>query len=208
MTARLRVLRRRSATLVVLATLSVVTGLCSWQAAAAPLDLALGADLGWLWRSDYGDSSRGYRVPEIFIAGRHALGHRLSFRPAVRLGYVGLGQPVMPSSLRMREDDLTLGAEAGLTYDAVIVPSLVLGAMVVSRLTTVAVAPPVAVTGAGLGGFDLYAGPYVQAGVAAKLWGGAVMVGPFARFASVYRDARAHWRFGVEASWRLSPAAE
>ncbi len=147
------------------------------------------------------DGSRGF-APEAFAHAHVPLGSRLFLRPGVRLGGRGLVQPEMPAGLQITERDFTAGAEAAITYDGPVVPSLaVIGGLDVRRI------------GIAGDGIDVSAShtahtellPYlaVQVGLGLPIAKGTWLVEPTIRREYMFGDARVGWRFGLEVSYAL-----
>lgn len=165
-------------------------------AAASPLAVGLAPST-----YELSDGTRGF-APEAFVHTYVSLRPRLVLRPGARIGARGLVQPEMPEGLRITERDFTAQAEAALTFDGTVVPSLtVMGGLDVRH---------VGVEGDGI---DVSMSrvrhnellPYlaVQIGVGLPLANGRWLVEPTIRREFMHGDARVDWRFGLEVSYRL-----
>lgn len=147
------------------------------------------------------DGARGF-APEAFVHTYVSLQPRLVLRPGARIGARGLVQPEMPEGLRITERDFTVHAEAALTFDGTVVPSLaVMGGLDVRH---------VGVEGDGI---DVSMSrirhnellPYlaVQIGLGLPIAQGKWLVEPTIRREFMFGDSRVDWRFGLEVSYRL-----
>ena len=161
---------------------------------------AIGVTLGWQERRDYGNARRSNLIPEIVGFGYLPTSHpRLYLRPGVRLGYSGLQQPEYARGLSYREDDAVLAGELGVLYDALVIPSLTVGAGLVGRRIEAASVIDTVDTSA-LDGTELQPMLYAQIGTGLSFGDGSIVLEPFVRYEWVRRDARIDWRYGLEAT--------
>jgi hypothetical protein len=188
--------RRRASAIHAMRAAFVLLALASPAAHANPLAIGLAPST-----YELSDGSRGF-APEAFAHTYVSLGSRLVLRPGARIGARGLVQPEMPEGLRITERDFTAHAEAALTFDGTVVPSLsVMGGLDVRRIN---------VEGAGI---DVSMSrvahtellPYiaVQLGLGLPLAHGKWLVEPTIRREFLLGDSRAGWRFGLEVSFAL-----
>lgn len=147
------------------------------------------------------DGSRGF-APEAFAHTYASLGSRLVLRPGARVGARGLVQPEMPSGLRITERDFTAHAEAALTFDGTVVPSLsVMGGLDVRRIGVEG--DGIDVASSRIAHTELLPYLAVQLGLGLPLAKGKWLVEPTIRREFLLGDSRAGWRFGLEVSYAL-----
>jgi hypothetical protein len=164
---------------------------------------AAGVSVGWLERRDYGEATRANFIPEVVGYTYLSLGHRLFLRPGVRIGYSGLSQPDMPAAVAMREHDVAFSAEAGLVFDATVVPSLSVGTGVVARSVSLTTQAPVAAGDEQLSHWEALPMIYSQLGLGLPMWKGKLLVEPFVRTEWLRGDPRSHWRYGLDITVRV-----
>ena len=169
--------------------------------ALADLEPTYGASIGWQMRRDFGGANRAAFAPELW-AGAYLDGprERVYWRPALRIGFVGLDQAEMPGALQIEERDATVSAELGAVYDGVVVPSLAIGAGPVLRFIDFQTADPVTAESDPISNTELLGRVYVQLGVGLPLLGGALVLEPSARIQQVFGDDRVRFRFATDIS--------
>ena len=147
------------------------------------------------------DGGRGF-APEAFVHTYVSLGSRLVLRPGARLGARGLVQPEMPEGLRVTERDFTAHAEAALTFDGTVVPSLsVMCGLDVRRINVMG--DGIDVSSSRIAHTELLPYLAVQLGLGLPLAHGKWLVEPTIRREFLLGDTRAGWRFGLEVSYVL-----
>jgi hypothetical protein len=174
----------------------VVLALASHAAHANPLAVGLAPST-----YELSDGSRGF-APEAFAHTYVSLGSRLVLRPGARLGARGLIQPEMPEGLRVTERDFTAHAEAAITFDGTVVPSLsVMGGLDVRRVNVQG--DGIDVASSRIAHTEVLPYIAVQIGLGLPIAKGKWLVEPTIRREFLYGDTRAGWRFGLEVSFAL-----
>lgn len=183
-----------------LIALALVT-LSALSAARADVEPTYGASIGWQLRRDFGGANRAAFAPELF-GGAYIDGprDRVYWRPALRLGFVGLDQAEMPGAIQIEERDLAAAAELGAVYDGVVIPSLAVGAGPVIRFLDFHTDGPVSADGDPVSNTELLARIYVQLGVGVPLFGGKLVIEPAARIQQVFGDDRIRFRLAIDGS--------
>lgn len=169
--------------------------------AGADVEPTYGASIGWQYRRDFGGASRPAFAPELW-GGAYLDGprERLFWRPALRLGYVGLVQAEMPGSIQIEERDVVASAELGAVYDGVVIPSLAIGGGPVVRFIDFSTDGPVRSEGDPVSNTELMARIYLQLGVGLPLLGGKLVIEPSARVQQIFGDDRVRLRVAVDGS--------
>ncbi|MGE0548365.1 MAG: hypothetical protein AB7O24_02250 [Kofleriaceae bacterium] len=176
---------------------------------AEPMTGAIGLAMGWERRADYATDARSQFVPELVGRLGLAIRDRLTVRPGVRLGYVGLQQADMPRSIQVREHDVAFAVEVGLGYELmttkniVVVPAWSAGAGARRRSITYDVAAPIDEPN-GPGDRSEWLGTlHAQVGIGVKLWRERLVIEPHVRYEHVFRDDRIAWHYGLLATYKL-----
>lgn len=182
---------------------ALVFGLASIAIAQPTTRGAVGVAAGWMPRNDYGAAASTIFVPEIVGYGYVGLGHRLYLRPGVRVAYSGFSQPQMPQSVRFSERDLATSVEAGILFNAAVVPSFSIGTTLVHRRTRFIASGSVTAADDRIGGRELLPGVYTQLGIGIPMWRGGFIMEPFVRWHRLAGDHRASTRAGVEFTAKL-----
>ena len=170
-------------------------------AARAEPQLTYGASIGWQLRRDFGGGTRPAFAPElwagVYLPSSRA---RLFWRPALRLGFVGIDQAEMPGAVSIEERDAVASAEVAVLYDGVVVPTAALGAGPVVRFVSFDTDEPIRSEDDPISGTEVLARLYLQVGVGLPIAGGALVVEPSARVQQVFGDDRIRLRLAVDAS--------
>lgn len=161
---------------------------------------AVGFNLAWTTRQDYGARTFRRLTPELIGFTYGAMPwHEYWWRAGVRLGYSS-DQPEMPQALRIEETDTTTLAEAAITRDWYIVPSLAFGAGYDFRTIKLKTSAPLDTADDRINRKERLWMWYVQAGAGLPLLSGLILIEPTARYHTIQYDKRSNWMFGIEAT--------
>lgn len=176
--------------------LSTLVILASGAGHAEP-HVAVGASGSWQQRQDFGAGTRASFAPELVAyAYLGEVAPRVWLRPGARVGFVGLEQAEMPGAIRVREHDLTSALELAALYDGVVVPSLGVGAGLVTRWLSVETRAPI--EGGERSDVELMPAFHAQLGLGLPFGRSGLALEPFVRFEHVLGDDRLGWRFGAD----------
>jgi hypothetical protein len=164
---------------------------------------AIGAGVAFELRDDQGTELRSNAVPQLVGLAYHRLTDRLYLRPGLRLGYSGLEQPTMPSSLSVTEHDLSAAGDLAILYDGVVVPALGIGATLRRRAIDLGGDGRVDLSMAPASRTEWLGGVFVQAGLGIPFGRGAVVVEPYVRYELVPRDDRLRLTYGLDLTLRV-----
>lgn len=168
------------------------------------IDVVYGPSIGWQMRRDFGGSTRAAFAPELWGAiYLPATARRLYWRPALRLGYVGLDQSDMPGAIAIEERDAVAAIELGAVFDGPVIPTVALGGGPVLRFIDLDTSDQVVAESDDVSGLEVLGRVYLQAGLGLPLFGGDLVVEPGVRLQQVFGDDRIRWRLAVDASLRL-----
>lgn len=164
---------------------------------------AIGAGVAFELRDDQGTELRSNAVPQLVGLAYHRLADRLYLRPGVRLGYSGLTQPLMPSSISIREHDVAAGGDLAILYDGVVVPALGIGATLRRRAMDLGGDGRIDLSAAPMSRTEWLGGVFVQAGLGIPFGRGAMVVEPYVRYERVPRDDRLGLTYGLDLTLRV-----
>lgn len=175
------------------------------EAAGAPTStdepshrFAVGFNLAWTTRQDYGARTFRRLTPEIIAFTYGALPwEAFWWRAGARLGY-STAQPEMPQTVRFEETDTTTLIEAAITRDWYVVPTFAFGGGYDFRRTKVKVSAPIDSADDRLNRKETLWMWYVQGGLGVPLLKARVLLEPTVRYHTIQYDARSHWLFGME----------
>lgn len=159
---------------------------------------AVGFNLAWTTRQDYGARTFRRLTPEIIGFTYGALPwESVWWRLGGRLGYA-TAQPEMPQTVRFEETDTTTLLEAAITRDWYVVPTLAFGGGYDFRRIKVKVSAPVDSADDRLNRKETLWMWYVQGGLGLPLLKARILLEPTVRYHTIQYDARSHWLFGIE----------
>jgi hypothetical protein len=159
---------------------------------------AVGTNLAWSFREDYG--SRTFRRFEPEVVGYWYMNSgldKLWLRHGARVSYSD-AQPQMPKAVRMEEYDWKASIEEGLVWSSIVAPSLTFGIGRDWRTIKVKAKPPVTSVDSRLNSKDDFLWMYAQAGLGIPLLNGKILIEPALRRQYLAHDARTVWAAGVE----------
>lgn len=159
---------------------------------------AVGFNLAWTTRQDYGARTFRRLTPEIIGFTYGALPwEEMWWRLGARVGYTS-DQPEMPQAVRFEETDTTTLLEAAITRDWYVVPTLAFGGGYDFRRTKVKVSAPIDTADDRLGRKETLWMWYMQGGIGLPLLKARILLEPTVRYHTIQYDARSHWLFGVD----------
>jgi hypothetical protein len=163
-------------------------------------DWAVGFNLGWMSRRDYGARTFRRFNPELVGYRYGSLGVEHYFwRAGLRLGYSS-HQPEMPQGMRVEETDTTLLAEGGIMRDWYIVPVVSYGLGYDFRTTKIKIKAPIDAADSRLNRSERLMMWYLQLGAGLPLAKGLFVLEPQLRYQSIEYDDRSRWVVGMEAT--------
>ena len=159
---------------------------------------AVGLNLAWTTRQDYGARTFRRLTPELIAFVYHASPWEETWwRGGFRLGYSS-DQPEMPQAVKIRETDTTALFEAAITRDWYVVPSLTFGGGYDFRRTSVKTSAPIDIVDDRMNRKENLWMWYVQGGAGLPMLKGLVLIEPTVRYHTIQYDNRSHWMFGIE----------
>lgn len=161
---------------------------------------AVGANLAWSIRKDYGARSHRRFEPEILGYMYYALPKdRLWLRHGARFSYSN-DQAQMPKALKIEESDYKVSIEEGIVYDWYFAPSFTLGIGYDWRSIRVKTKSPVVAADNRLNTKESFMWGYGQLGVGVAALRGEYLLEPMLRWQKLAADQRTSWAFGIEFS--------
>ncbi len=167
--------------------------------------LAIGSSLAWQYRRDFGNANRTAFAPELFATlSIPAPWPRVYFRPAARLGYVGIGQAEQPKKISIAERDVLASAEFGAVYDGPVIPSISVGVGGALRFISLTLEEPISAPGEDrTSRTQTYARVFGQLGLGLPVASGTIVLEPNLRYEFAFGDDRIAWRAGFDISYAL-----
>lgn len=161
---------------------------------------AVGVNLAWLNRQDYGASTYRRFSPEIVSYYYGELPwENVYWRAGARLGYTN-HQPEMPQAVRLEETDTLIAIEGGLVREWYLVPSLSWGLGYDFRTTKIKTSGPLDVSDDRFNRKERLQVWYIQSGLGFPIYHGMFMIEPALRYQKIEYDNRSNWLFGFEAT--------
>lgn len=153
-------------------------------------------------RQSVGNSSSFQMAPEVVGYGYRHLAGLFWLRPAARLSFAW-NQPTMAQSFQVNEYDTRVGAELGVVWSWIVVPSLSVGTGSLYRVTSLQTTASIDASQSQMGGRSLMPLVYSQVGLGIPLAKGALLIEPYTRYVHVFGDSRYNWSTGAEATLSL-----
>ncbi|MCX6118615.1 MAG: hypothetical protein NT027_13825 [Proteobacteria bacterium] len=165
---------------------------------------ALGINLAWQSRRDYGDRYFRRFFPEIlgYVYGPTPV-EQLFWRGGARLGYSS-DQPEMPQSIQITEQDTTIILEGALTRNWYWVPSIAFALGYDFKTTKVKSKSPIESVDDRINKKEKLLLWHIQAGLGLPLFRGDILIEPIIRYQQIELDDRAKWLLGFEWTWSPS----
>jgi hypothetical protein len=190
-------------TIAIATGIGLALGVGAGDARADSWSGAIGAGVAFELRDDQGTELRSNPVPQLVGLAYHRLTDRLYLRPGLRLGYAGLTQPVMPTSLTVTEHDVAAGGELSVLYDGVVVPALGIGTTLRRRTIDLGGDGRIDTSMAPASRTEWLGGVFAQAGLGIPFARGAMVVEPYVRYELVPRDDRLRLSYGLDLTLRV-----
>jgi hypothetical protein len=172
------------------------------ESAARPLQLALGASLGFLRQRELGAETETLVIPSLLGLAYVPLAPRVYLRPGLRVGYSGLDQPEHSAGARIDERGVIGTVELGVLYDAWLVPAFAVGGGTNVRWVDFVARGSVS-DSAVIDRTEVLGVLFAQAGLGLPLFGGALVVEPYLRLQFTFSDDRALFQYGGDLTFAL-----
>jgi hypothetical protein len=165
---------------------------------AAEWTWAVGTNLSWSFRKDYG--SRNFRRFEPEVVGFLYTSTPIEnvwLRHGARLSYSN-AQPQMPKAVRIEEYDWKASIEEGIVWSSIVAPSLTAGIGRDWRTIKVKAKPPITSVDSRLNTKDEFMWMYLQAGLGIPVAHGKYLIEPVVRYQHLAHDDRTNLAAGIE----------